>query len=73
MSTVTDTIAAVSFRDTPLDEISPLAAKLKDLGWEAEDRGPDWVVKVRKRHEGDAPAGWSQELREAFGDRWVDL
>jgi hypothetical protein len=71
-SEITNALAAVSFEETPLLEISAKAAAIEALGWSEYARLPHrWIVKYEKvvAHADSPPA---DELRDVMGDYWVD-
>jgi hypothetical protein len=67
--------AALSFAETPLEEISAKVAELVGRGWvfDEERKGDPWLVLVSKRFVDAVPHDCESELREVMGNYWVDL
>jgi hypothetical protein len=68
---VIEAIAAVSFADTPLEEMAPRANQILSLGWTIVDRGDPWVIFFAK-HVDESGGEPEAELRDVMGDYWVD-
>jgi hypothetical protein len=71
MPSMFEAIAAVSFADTPLEEIEPRANQILTLDWTIRDRRDPWVVLVAK-HFAESERQPEAELRDVMGDYWVD-
>lgn len=67
---VIEAIAAVSFAETPLEEIGTRASQILSLGWTVRDRGDPWVILVAK-HFDESERLPEAELHNVMGDYWV--
>jgi hypothetical protein len=70
MPRMVEVIAAVSFAETPLEQIGARANQIMSLGWTVRDRGDPWVIFVAK-HFDESERLPEAELHNVMGDCWV--